>query len=175
MLSYRICDFEQNQTCIFEPIASFYPTWRVYNASSERIHDHTTQSRDGHYYGLDLSVFGTQSSYKKRAQVLSRRVSGSKYRCVQFSYLLANVLPNTTLSYDIITGDGVDRRIQHWEVAGSTLNMWFTHKVRAPYATFDLSMGISTLGERNGKVFVDDIKFLTNSCNYPHSCDFEVI
>lgn len=154
-------------------MVSFYPPWRVYKASSFGIYDHTTHSRDGHYYGLDLSVFGSRSSYKKHTSVLSRQMSGYTYRCVQFSYLLANVLPNTTLSYDIITGNGANQRM-HWEVAGSTLKLWFTHKVKTPYRTFDFRMTIETLGEPSGKVFVDDIKFLTSSCTYPHNCGFEV-
>lgn len=146
----------------------------MYSASNFGINDHTTHSRDGHYYGLDMSVFGGRSSYHKGSQVLSRQMDGTKYRCVQFSYLLANVLPNTTLSYDFTTGIGFGRRTQHWQVAGSTLKLWFTHKVQTPREKFDFSMSIHTLGEPSGKVFVDDIKFLTNTCNYPHNCGFEV-
>lgn len=173
----KVCEFEQNKTCIFEPIFDGQPTWAVYNASTFGIVDHTTHTRDGHYYGLDLSVFGSRSpgATFKQSTVAARAVDGTTYRCLQFSYLMANVLPNTTLGYTIRSGIGFARRYERWEVAGSTLKMWFTRRVPLPnYRSTGLTFSISTLGEPAGKVFIDDVKFLKTSCNYPHTCDFEV-
>ncbi len=173
----KVCEFEQNKTCIFEPIFDGQPTWAVYNASTFGIVDHTTHTRDGHYYGLDLSVFGSRSpgATFKQSTVAARAVDGTTYRCLQFSYLMANVLPNTTLNYYTSSGVGFGRQREHWSVAGSTLKMWFTRRAPLPnYRSTFLSMGIKTLGEPAGKVFIDDVKFLKTSCNYPHTCDFEV-
>lgn len=182
----RICDFEQGQTCIFEPSlnsnATALENWKVYSASSERLLDHTTHSSDGHFYGLDLSHQATPTSSHTMAtfDVLSRSLNGSTFRCLQFSYMLEGVLPSTTLSYDITTsGTGaVDRKKVTWKVAGSTLGLWFTHRLRPPLGvTFTMRMSIEAKrGEKKevGKVFVDDVKFLTGSCESPNSCDFEV-
>ncbi len=175
----KVCDFELNRTsCIFEPVFSAgQPTWAVYQGVTEGVADHTTHTANGHYYGLDLAAFGgrTSATTFRTSSVAAQAVDGTTYRCLQFSYLMANVLPNTTLNYYTSSGVGFGRQREHWSVAGSTLKMWFTRRAPLPnYRSTFLSMGIKTLGEPAGKVFIDDVKFLKTSCNYPHTCDFEV-
>ena len=163
------------ESCIFEPIFDGYPSWKVYAASQFGLPDHTTHSLDGHYYGLDFSIIGPTLT-RKRHQIQSRKIDGSKIRCLKFSYFLSNVLPNTTLYYEIEKSQSTTfvRHIQQWQVAGSTDGIWFTHITPLPHSVFDLRMGIDTTGEPKGKVFVDDIDFSGSSCYSPHNCDFEV-
>ena len=183
----KVCDFEQpNRSCIFEPIfAAGQPTWKVYQGAAQGIADHTTHTADGHFYGLDLAAaFGGQNNRGvfRQASVQAQAVDGTVYRCLHFSYLMANVHPNTTLSYTISsTRTGADQQQQTdlWSVGGSTLGLWFSRRVplrTAPSIT--LSLSIRTLpgesGAETGMIFVDDIKFLKSDCLNPYSCDFEV-
>ena len=170
-----MCDFEEGDTCIFEPVFTGYENWKVYPASNETIPDHTTHSSYGHYYGLDFKDVRS-SSLRRRHVIQSRRLDGSKFRCIKFSYLLAKVLPATRLYYEIESRSetGAFPYLTKWQVAGGTAGLWFTHKVPLERRMFDFRMGIDTVGESDGKVFVDDVLFTQDSCDNPHNCNFEV-
>lgn len=178
----RRCDFELPGTCLFESVYTSVniPKWKVYSAQSEGIPDHTTHSLDGHYYGLDLASFGKQRVSRLRSQVQSLNLNGSAMHCLRFSYLLANVLSNTSLYtfFDTTLGHGFSQHYNielNWSVAGSTTGHWFSYTTPLPAdQTFDLRLAIDTLGEPTGKVFVDDIHFSSESCERPQNCNFEV-
>src|SRR5699024_7015419 len=131
------------------------------------------------YYGVDLSLFKESTrSMKKRIEVQSRQLDGSQVRCLQFSYLLANVSADTVLAYEIkphSTEDSSPGQLTKWSVAGGTTRLWFTHITKLPpNVKFDLTMTVESNFEPAGKVFVDDVRLSSapTSCSKPHSCDF---
>src|SRR5699024_8929138 len=118
--------------------------------------------------GLDFKDV-RPSSLRRRHVIQSRRLDGSKFRCIKFSYLLAKVLPATNLYYEIESSSalGALPYLTKWQVAGGTAGLWFTHRVPLKGRMFDFRMVIETVGESNGKVFVDDVLFTQDSCDNP--------
>lgn len=174
----RHCDFEMGSSCIFGPVFNAAGIWKVFQAYSFGIPDHTTRSRDGHYYGMEFRGV-PKSTATQRFLIQSKQIDGTRFHCLRFSYLIVNALPSTSLFYEIertgpVFGGSISRPLR-WKTAGNTVGMWFSHRVPIPrYTSMDIRMGIEINGESEGKVFVDDIFLDSTFCPYPHNCDFEV-
>lgn len=178
-----ICQFENDKSCIFEPEVNVDSiTWKVFEASLFKLHDHTTLSGDGHFYGLDLSHFLSSKLSFPVYKVESTELAVFDSHCLQFSYLLDNVLNTTTLFYEIHTEeDSVSSNLRVWSVGGSTLGMFFNHRasLKLPTSTaskYRLKFGVDLAGKlENGRVFIDDITIKGGRyCLNVNKCDFEV-
>lgn len=177
------CDFEENNSCMFEALhtqATGLSEWALFQGrtvSPKPIADRTTTTIDGHFYGLDLSKNvppGTYEIISKKMDGLSS--TGVGFHCFEFSYYLEDVSPNTTLFFGFQSGSEVMYPLGIWQASGGTAGIWFRHHQELNFqVSFSVIMGIKTVDDTNGKIFIDDIVFNRNSrCKNTHFCDFQV-
>ena len=178
-----MCQFENDEPCIFSPIISLLDNvkWDVFQASAFDLRDHTTNSRDGHFFGLNLSQIGKSFSFSVPTHnVESTELNIATAHCLQFSYFLEGVPDTTSLFFEVHNEDEVDISYRGWTVAGNTLGRFFTHRahLRLPSETakrYRLRFGPDLSGKRGqGGLFIDDVKLTAGQCLNVLQCDFEV-
>lgn len=177
------CSFESGHPCLLEPKYSYTGVhWRLYQAkvfNRYNILDHTTHTENGHFMGLNVSsVKLSNSNQPEEFKLQSDTLSTSKYECLQFSYYIDSaVSPDVTLYYEISFDKTWPPQIR-WDVGGSTMNRWFTHRTRIQQPDsadeYQLYLGVIIPDVHgSGGVFIDDIIFTWGDCPNVGLCDFE--
>lgn len=174
----QFCDYETGKLCLFEPVYNpFDLNWRIIQAQqvSEGMHDHTTNGKNGHFYGMDFSQLNLTNVNKKSFWIITEKLALHKwYFCLRFSYYLENVSPETSLyygtSYSILEG-----LHKHWQLSGNTSKLWFTHEETLINLSSHIIIGIDIPNnQEKGKIFIDDVSIVLNKCPDTLLCDFNV-
>nr|XP_046916964.1 MAM and LDL-receptor class A domain-containing protein 1-like [Dermatophagoides farinae] len=171
------CDFESDISSMFKPSSS----WRIWKGADIGINDHTTDTKDGHFYGIfkeakskEIGTFSTVTTKK----------AFDDYSCLRFSYYLMGNR-NVSLSYLAIDVDNELIFGDSWEIIGANnLNGqvgWMTHQATisnpGDAMGFRLQMKIEILAVSDNEelgVFIDDISIYPGECTSTGGdCDFE--
>src|SRR5699024_3656157 len=123
----KFCDFEQNSTCMFEPIFKVGEgSWKIYQAKDVNTHmsDHTTHTNPGHFSAVDF----THETSHSRDHYRIKSAPTSASRRLQLSYYIDG---NGTLTFRVPSSDG-GTNTRLWWVAGTTNGLWRTSRNSIP-------------------------------------------